>query len=94
MITMRTTLTLDDDLALLLKQKAAETQRPFKEVVNLAIRRGLQDSSIPPGEKEEVVTIPFAAGLRTGIDPDKMNQLADALELAAFVEANRRQAGQ
>lgn len=38
---MRTTLTLDDDLAVILKRRADETGRPFKEVVNEAIRAGL-----------------------------------------------------
>ena len=39
---MRTTLTLDDDLAVILKRLAESTGRPFKDVVNEAIRVGLQ----------------------------------------------------
>lgn len=38
---MRTTLTLDDDLAMLLKREAETSRRPFRDVVNEAIRRGL-----------------------------------------------------
>ena len=38
---MRTTLTLDDDLAVMLKREAETARRPFRDVVNDAIRRGL-----------------------------------------------------
>ena len=38
---MRTTLTLDEDVVRLLADEAHRTQRPFKHVVNDAIRRGL-----------------------------------------------------
>ena len=38
---MRTTLTIDDDLADLLKRRARELGVPFKEAVNSAIRAGL-----------------------------------------------------
>jgi hypothetical protein len=36
---LRTTLTLDDDLAAALNRKARHSGRSFKEVVNAAIRR-------------------------------------------------------
>jgi hypothetical protein len=42
---MRTTLTLDDDLAGLLKQRAQELGVPFKEAVNRTIRAGLGDAA-------------------------------------------------
>lgn len=38
---MRTTLTLDDDLAVILKRTAEASGRAFKDVVNEAIRAGL-----------------------------------------------------
>lgn len=38
---MRTTLTLDDDLAQRLKAEVHRTRRPFREVVNETIRAGL-----------------------------------------------------
>ncbi len=38
---MRTTLTLDDDVAALLEQLRAEGGYGFKEAVNLALREGL-----------------------------------------------------
>ncbi len=38
---MRTTLTLDPDVIALLKQATHAQQRPFKQVVNDALRKGL-----------------------------------------------------
>ena len=44
---MRTTLTIDDDLAALLKQRAPEFGLPFKQVVNQALRVGLGAQAKP-----------------------------------------------
>jgi len=38
-----------------------------------------------------VVTEPFHSGLRTGVDPDKLNQLADQLEVEAETAELRRE---
>lgn len=47
---MRTTLTLDDDVAV--KLKAASKHRPFKVVVNEVLRAGLSTlEKRPPGRK-------------------------------------------
>ena len=47
---MRTTLTIDDDLAVLLKERARELGVPLKEAVNRTIRAGLGEaaSARPP----------------------------------------------
>jgi len=51
---VRTTLTLEDDLALILRREAEATGLPFRTVVNDALRRGLEaprpreDFNIPP----------------------------------------------
>jgi hypothetical protein len=80
---MRTTLTLDDDLAGLLKLRARELDIPFKEVVNRTIRAGLgAPSAAGPGGP--LRTIPHSFGFKPGIDLDKLGQLADALETEAF----------
>lgn len=44
---MRTTLTLDDDLAVLLRRRARESGRPFRDVVNDALRTGLAEGAAP-----------------------------------------------
>ena len=87
---MRTTLTLDDDLAGLLKTRARQLGISFKEMVNRAVRTGLgAESERPRGEIPK--TIPHSFGFRPGIDLDKMNQLADELEAEDFAESIARQ---
>lgn len=72
---MRTTLTLDPDVADRLRALARERGLPFKQVVNTVLRRGLDDGSQEPFRVEA-----RALGLRPGIDLDQ------ALELAARLE--------
>jgi hypothetical protein len=82
---MRTTLTLDDDLAGLLKQRARELGIPFKEAVNRTIRAGMSDAAVTrrhPVPK----TIPHSFGFMPGIDLDKLGQLSDELEAESFAE--------
>jgi hypothetical protein len=78
---MRTTLTLDDDLALKLKELVRSTDRKFKEVVNDAIRKGLSLGEPPPADQERFVVRARPCGFRTGVDPTKLNQLYDDLEM-------------
>ena len=47
---VRMTLNLDDDLAMVLQDRARMTGRPFKEVVNACLRKGLAAESEPPRE--------------------------------------------
>ena len=80
---MRTTLTLDDDLAGLLKERARELGIPFKEAVNRTIRAGIGEATAPlhhPVPK----TITHSFGFKPGVDLDKLGQLADELEAEAF----------
>jgi hypothetical protein len=79
MSVMRITLTIDDDLAALLKRRARELGLPFKDVVNRALRAGFGEQA-KPRRRKAPRTIPHAFGFRPGIDLDKLNQLADELE--------------
>lgn len=80
---MRTTLTIDDDLAGLLQQRAREQGIPFKEAVNRTIRAGLGESA-KPRRGATPKTAPHSFGFRPGIDLDKLGQLADELETETF----------
>lgn len=86
---MRTTLTIDDDLAAILERECQTKGVSFKAIVNAALRRGLAEEALlePP---RKVVTRPHPYGFRPGIDPDKLNQLADELEVAEFAEGYRK----
>jgi hypothetical protein len=78
---MRTTLTLDDDVAQKLKRVAHQRKVPFKQVVNDLLRRGLAAQEIVPrGRRFRIQT--FASPFRPGIDPRRLNQLVDELEVA------------
>ena len=82
---MRTTLTLDDDLAGLLKDRARELGIPFKEAVNRTIRAGIGKAAASrrhPAPK----TMSHSFGFRPGVDLDKLGQLADELEAEAFAD--------
>lgn len=87
---MRTTLTLDDDLAGLLKARARQLGIPFKEMVNQAVRSGLGAEMEPP-RGDVPRTLPHSFGFRPGIDLDKLNQLVDDLEAEAVAESLERQ---
>ncbi len=86
---MRTTLTLDDDLADALKERARLLDKPFKQVVNDTLRRGLSPSAVPE-DRPAFVVKPNHSGLRPGIDPLKLNQLYDQLETEDFLREQRR----
>lgn len=76
---MRTTITLDDDLAAQLRRLARETGRPFKQVVNDALRAGL----FPQQAAASTASPSFATyplGLRAGINLDRAHHLATELE--------------
>ena len=74
---MRTTLTLDDDLAGLLKARARGLGVPFKEAVNRTLRAGLGEAA---GSHTAPKVIPHFFGFRPGVDLDKLGQLLDELE--------------
>ena len=77
---MRTTLTLDDDVADKLKQLAAKRKQPFRRVLNDLLRRALSGQSARP--KPAIAKVEtFSSALRAGIDPVRLNQLVDDLEV-------------
>jgi hypothetical protein len=80
---MRTTLTIDDDLAGILRRRARELDKPFKELVNTALRKGLARSEEAP--PHTVVVRPHDFGASPGIDLDRLNQLTDELEVEDYL---------
>ena len=88
---MRTTLTLEDDLAAVLEERAGKLGVSFKEVVNQAIRQGLGQPAAGHGTPPK--TKPHHFGFRPGVDLDKLNQLTDELEAEAFVARHNRETG-
>lgn len=73
---MRTTITLDPDVAALVQRAMAERGLGFKEAVNEALRAGLGQRPAP----RRAHTPTFGMGRNPGIPLDKALQLAATLE--------------
>lgn len=78
---MRTTLTLDDDVAERLRELAREQGRSFKEVTNEAIRRGLSVAEVATPGPGRFRVVAEVRGFKAGVDPLKLNQAYDELEI-------------
>ncbi|MGA2712892.1 MAG: CopG family transcriptional regulator [Bryobacteraceae bacterium] len=59
---MRTTLSLDDDVAVLLDRLRKERETTFKQIVNEALRQGLERMTQPSIPKRPFRTQPVALG--------------------------------
>ena len=88
---MRTTLTIDPDVARLLEEEVHRQRKPYKQVVNEALRRGL--SSKPSSRKLSPFRVDtFTSGFAPGVDPLRLNQLAHELEDEEYLRIAREQA--
>jgi hypothetical protein len=77
---MRTTLTIDDDLAMKLKAEVRRTGKPFKIVVNEYLRSGLFRRQVrKPQERFRVITRSLGA-LRPGISLQNVGELLELIE--------------
>ena len=86
---MRTTLTLDDDVADFLKEQSRLHDRPFRQVGNETLRRGMTPGS-PQPERPRFRIAPNRSGLAPGVDPRRLNQLNDELEAEDFAAESGR----
>jgi hypothetical protein len=88
----RTTVTLDPDVEQLLRDAMQARRLSFKQALNEAVRLGLAEGV------REMAPQPYrvrarALGLRSGIDPARLNQLADELETETFRALDPRRPG-
>ena len=82
---MRTTVTLEPDVAERLREFAHRSRMSFKAALNSVVRRGLA-AQIPDGTRESrFVVKPHDGTFRPGVDLGRLNQLSDQLETEAFV---------
>jgi hypothetical protein len=80
---MRTTLDLDSDVMALLREEAERSRRPFKQVVNQALRLGLAAGQHKTADPFEIQTFDLGP-IRPGYDYDKLGQLDDELQAEEF----------
>jgi hypothetical protein len=76
---MRSTLTLDPDVAAKAKQGAARLRKPFREVINAALRVGLDEILSPPAARP-YRTKARPLGLRREFSYDNISELIAAAE--------------
>jgi hypothetical protein len=76
---MRTTLTLDEDVAAKLQELAKRSNSSFRVVLNDVLRRGLSVQARYQEEKTPFRLEPFRSAFRPGVDPARLNQLSDDL---------------
>jgi hypothetical protein len=86
---MRTTLTLERDVAERLRKEVRRTGKGLKAVVNEALRLGLGLAGKPPKAPRYTVR-PHSFGFKPGVDLDRLNQLADELEAEETARTLRR----
>ncbi|MEM1222319.1 MAG: antitoxin [Verrucomicrobiota bacterium] len=81
---MRTTLTIDPDVAERLRQEMKAGKLPFKRVVNEKLRIGLGMQPKPKSKPYKVK--PFESAYVADVEQRSMNQLADELESEAYLK--------
>jgi plasmid stability protein len=76
---VRTTLTLDDDVAAKLKSETRRSGKSFREVVNEVLRRGLAVRRSPSPQRFTVQTRDLGR-LRAGLSLDRIADLLEQVE--------------
>jgi len=85
---MRTTLTIDDELAAQIDELRRRQGLSLKRVINALLRDGLRSRQTPArGKKFRTRT--HALRMRPGFDSAKLNQLVDELEADRYQDRER-----
>jgi len=75
---VRTTLSIDDDIAQLLAKESRRSGASFKHVVNHFLRLGLTAGKRP--QQKAFAVTPRKLGLPSGLSYDNVQHLLDAIE--------------
>lgn len=84
---MRTTVTIDPDVQVLLRKAMRERGEPFKQVLNAALREGLRGGARPPARRFRQRTFDLGKPL---VDLTKALALAADLEDTETIARPRR----
>jgi hypothetical protein len=77
---MRTTLTLDDDVAAKLKAESRRAGRPFREIVNETLRRGLTSRRLTVQRQAFNAKVRDLGDLKAGLSLDRVAELIEHVE--------------
>ncbi|MES2997335.1 MAG: hypothetical protein V4733_11055 [Verrucomicrobiota bacterium] len=80
-------MTLDDDVAQILKDVSHQSHKPFKNVLNDTLRQGLKQYD--SAKEAPFVVRAKPMGLRAGIDPAGFQKLVDDLAAESFLETTK-----
>ena len=94
---MKTTLTLDDDVADYLREQSRFHNKPFKKVVSETPRRGMEAPTPPEsaadGGKDSMLppfkVIPNHSGFAPGVDPNNPKHFLDELDVEDYLRKER-----
>lgn len=81
---MRTTLTIDDDVAVQIERLRRKRDASLKNLVNEALRRGLRDMSAPTKKRKPFRTQTFHAGKPLLDNVDNIAEVLAILEGEAY----------
>jgi hypothetical protein len=77
---MRTTLTLEDDVAAKLKAEARRSGRPFRAIVNDTLRRGLATRHAGARRQAFKAGVRDLGALKPGLSLDNIGELLEQVE--------------
>ena len=77
---MRTTLTLDEDVAAKLRAESRRAGRPFREIVNETLRRGLASRRVARQQQSFKITARDLGDLKPGLSLDNVAELVEHVE--------------
>lgn len=81
---MRTTLTLDDDVADFVEEKSRVQNKSLDQVVNETLRLGMEQTT-KPVDTHEFRVKPNNSGFVEGVDTVRLNQVLDDLDVEEFL---------
>lgn len=86
---VRTTVTLDPDVARSLRKLARERRQSFEVILDEVHRRGLSSQAKVQRRKRRFVVEPHDGAFRPGLALDELNQLVDELDTERVAERIR-----
>ena len=91
-VPMRTTLTIDDDIAVRVEEHRRRDAQSLKQVVNRLLREGLRHDQRPP-EARKYRTKTHKLHMRPGFDAARLNRLVGEIETDTHLEREARLRG-
>ncbi|HCE45589.1 MAG TPA: DUF2191 domain-containing protein [Lentisphaeria bacterium] len=76
---MRTTITIEDDVLQRARTVSSNLKKPFRLIINSALRLGLEQVE-KPSKRKTYTTKPKPMGLKQGYEIDNIHELLDRID--------------